>query len=241
MNRINLYANNYPNFDTQYIRQGNIGNCWLIAVLISLSLSGKGKTILSNIFYVNQDGTYTVKLFDNVRKPNYITFEPYFTVQRDQNNNLQMVFSGADLNIPEIFRNNPSTEYIWSCIIEKAVSKYMGSIRKQNGNLCATAFSLLTLNEINYHVNLSFNKRFITKFKDLMDNNKICATLETKKILPVNNNLLCSDHAYSIYKLDGDNLHLINPHNQFTDETQTIIVNINSLREFTDNITYIYL
>jgi predicted metalloendopeptidase len=57
----------------------------------------------------------------------------------------------------------------------------MGNIRKQNGNYCATAFTLLTLKDINYCVNIAINKRFISKFIQLMKDNKICATLETKK------------------------------------------------------------
>jgi hypothetical protein len=241
MNRLNLYADNYPNFETQFITQGSVGNCWLISVLISLSLTEKGKKLLSNIFFVNQDGTYTIKLFDNVRKANYITFEPLFTVERDENNNLQMLFSGANLNIPEMFLNNPNTEFIWPCIIEKAVSKYLGSIRRQDGNVCATAFNLLTNNDVNYCLNMVMNKRFISKFKDLMKDNKICATLETRKSLPNKYSFLLTNHAYSIYKLDGENLHIINPHEQFTDESKTNIVNIRELREFTDSITYIYL
>ena len=241
MNRINLYADNYPNFSTQFITQGKIGNCWLISVLISLSLTEKGKSLLSDIFYVNQDGTYTIKLYNNVRKPNYITFEPLFTVEKDENNNLQMLFSGANLNIPQAFANNPSTDLIWSCIIEKAISKYLGSIKKQDGNTSMTAFNLLTNNEVFYVLNMSMNKRFFDKFIDLLKNNKICGTLETKPVLNEKYNYLIINHAYSIFKLDGKNLHLINPHVQFTGESTSIIVNIDDLREYTDNITYIYL
>lgn len=241
MNRLTLYANNYPTFETKSISQGNIGNCWLIAVLISLSLTQKGKELLSNIFYVNQDKTYTIKLYNNVRKPNYITFKPVFTIQKDINNNLQMLFSGDNLDVPTKFLNNPNTEYIWPCIIEKAISKYLGSIKKQDGNYCANAFKLLTLNDINYCINIAMNKRYISKLIDLLKNNKICATLETKKNVYIKYNFLIDNHAYSIYKLDGDKLHLINPHDNFTDQNKTISVNIRELREYTDNITYICL
>jgi len=241
MNRLNLYANNYPTFDSKCISQGDIGNCWLISVLISLSLTQKGKKLLSEIFYVNQDGTYTIKLFDNVRKANYITIDPIFTVKKDINDNPQMLFCGANLDIPTKFLNNPNTDFIWACIIEKAVSKYMGSIRRQNGNYCANAFNLLTLKDINYCVNIAINKRFISKFIELMKDNKICATLETKKNISDKYNYLYNTHAYAIYKLDGDKLYLINPHYDFIDESKTIIVNIFDLIEFTDSITYIYL
>ena len=78
-------------------------------------------------------------------------------------------------------------------------------------------------------------------FDPIMKDNKICATLETKKNISDKYNYLHNYHAYSIYKLDGDMLHLINPHYDFIDENKTIIVNIFELREFTDSITYIYL
>ena len=74
-----------------------------------------------------------------------------------------------------------------------------------------------------------------------MKDNKICATLETKKNISEKYNYLHNTHAYAIYKLDEDKLHLINPHYDFIDENKTIIVNIFDLIEFTDSITYIYL
>lgn len=241
MNRLNLYANNYPTFDTKCISQGDVGNCWLISVLISLSLTQKGKKLLSDIFYVNQNGTYTIKIYDSVRKANYITFDPIFTVKKDMNDNPQMLFCGANLDLPTKFLNNPDTEFIWACVIEKALSIYMGNIRRQNGNYCANAFNLLTLKDINYCVNIAINKRFISKFIELMKDNKICATLETKKNISEKYNYLHDTHAYAIYKLDGDMLHLINPHYDFIDESKTIVVNIFDLIQFTDSITYIYL
>jgi hypothetical protein len=237
MATIELFYDKYPNFDPNFVSQGNIGDCWLISVLFSLSINEKGKHILRNSFNINNNGTYTIKLLNEKRINQYITIPCKFKV--DQTN--QLKYAGYSLNIPQLFNTNPSNEYIWASIFEKAISKYTGCIKKLDGNYAINAFKLLCNNNVELCYNYGINKRFLDRFFTMFKTSNIACVLEfsnstDKDIIP--------NHAYTLYDIDKDNnniWYIYNPHKQFIDIESCDKVNMLNIKNSLDVITYIKL
>ena len=238
MKSIELFSNKYPEFSPIYVNQGLIGDCWLIATLLSLSINKNGKELLRDIFFINNDCTYTVKLYTEVRKVKYINIKPIFKVDNDENNNLKFYYSGSNYNIPQLFSINPDTELIWAPIIEKALSKYTGSIRNLDGNNASSAFMTLTNKEIKKVFGYSLSKRFLEKFKNDFNNGIIIAVIETK-VRIINQDILLKNHAYCLYKIIEGNWYLINPHEHFDDIYNCVVIMQDQLIKDISLITYI--
>ena len=244
MSTIELFDDKYPTFDPHFVSQGNIGDCWLISVLFSLSINEKGKKILKDSFYINNDGTYTIKLLDEKRKNNYVKIPCKFKINKTTN---QLKYSGHSLNIPEIFMDNPSNEYIWASIFEKAISKYAGCIRKLDGNYACSAFKLLCNNEYEicygYGINLRFLERFYTMFK----NSNIACVIEflNNKFEIIEEDNIITNHAYSLYDIEVDKdkyfWYLYNPHKQFVNKESCLKIDIFKVKIYINLITYIKL
>jgi len=244
MSTIELFDDKYPTFNPHYVSQGNIGDCWLISVLFCLSNNEKGKKILSDCFYINNDGTYTIKLLDEKRKNNYVKIPCKFKINRETN---QLKYSGSSLNIPELFNNNPSNEYIWASIFEKAISKYMGCMRKLDGNYAYNAFKLLSNNNVELIYGYGINNRFLDRIYDLFKSGKIICVVElsNSNLEILTNTNLVTNHAYSLYDIDkqDDNYiwYLFNPHNQYIDKNSCSKLDIKKLKDFVSLITYLNL
>lgn len=237
MKSIELFSDKYPIFSPTYVNQGVIGDCWLISTLLSLSLNENGKELLRDIFFINDDGTYTVKLYSEIRKVHYINIKPRFKVETDDNNNLKFSYSGDYYNIPELFGLNPDTELIWAPIIEKAFSKYMGNIRKLEGNFSYNAFMTLTNKEVKKIYGFSISKRMLEKFIKNFQENLICAVIETGSNIA--NMQLIENHAYCLYKISDGNWYLINPHEHFDGLHNCVTVPQDNIIKDISLITYI--
>jgi hypothetical protein len=237
MKSIELFSDKYPIFSPTYVNQGIIGDCWLIATLLSLSINEHGKELLKDIFFINNDCTYTIKLYTEVRKVKYINIKPIFKVDTDENNNLKFCYSGSNYNIPQLFGMNPDTELIWVPIIEKAFSKYVGNISKLNGNYALNAYTALTNKEVKKIFGYSISKRMLDKFINDFNNNSICAVIETKNTII--NTELVENHAYCLYKIIDGKWYLINPHEYFNGVHNCVVISQEEILKDINLISYI--
>lgn len=238
MKYIELFSNKYPSFTPIYVNQGLIGDCWLIASLLALSINENGKDLLKEVFFINEDNTYTIKLYDNKRKSVYLNIIPKFRTDIDDNNNINFYYSGNNhYNIPYLFGINPDTELIWAPIIEKAFSKYTGSIRKLEGNHAYNAFTTLTNKDVKKINAFCLSKRFIEKFTKDFNAGLICAVIETKSNSV--DDKFTENHAYCLYKIIDGNWYLHNPHKHFDNLTNCAVMTQTEIIKNVSLITYI--
>jgi hypothetical protein len=239
---IKLFSQDEPEFNYLNIRQGKIGDCWLIAVLFSMSLHDKGRKILKNLFYINiEKETYTIKIFDEKRTARYINVDPTFELD-----NNKLIYSCDDSNIISLFNKNPSNEYIWMIIIEKAFSIYFGSMGKLNGNTSNTAYTILCENTYEIIFSFGLNNRIIDILENLFKKQLISGTLETKtklnKLESKRLNII-ENHVYCIIKIENQKIYLHNPHNNprniSNSNSNNYGYNLEDLKIITDFITYI--
>lgn len=91
------------------VRQGNIGDCYFIATIASVA--HLDPNLIANAITDNGDGTYSVRLFDQTGRPQYITVD-------------------ADLyryaNGTPIYGRGTNPREIWIPIIEKAYAQMRG-------------------------------------------------------------------------------------------------------------------
>jgi hypothetical protein len=94
----------------QDIRQGYLGDCYFVSTLAETAL--KNPSIITNMFIVNGDGTYTVKFF-NAGKPTYVTVDSYLPT--DASGRLIYASMGS-------MYNNSGNE-LWVALAEKAYAQ----------------------------------------------------------------------------------------------------------------------
>ncbi len=228
---IKLFSNNYPDFIPFYINQGKIGDCWLISTLLALSINKNGKDILKKMFIIDEKtGTYIIKLYDETKKLNYININPKFKIYTDINNKQQLVFCGNKSNIPELFNLCPDTNYIWGPIIEKAIHKFT---KLTKGSYAYKAFSLFTDKYIHKIYSYGLNKRTLEKFKN--SHNNICCVIESKN----DTTKLIKNHAYALLTIIDNKWYLQNPHDNYNELHNCIILDDDDIIKNVDIITYI--
>jgi hypothetical protein len=100
------------------IKQGYLGDCYFVSTLAETAL--KNPSIITNMFIVNGDGTYTVKFY-NAGKPIYVTVDSYLPT--DASGHLIYADLGA-------MYNNTGNE-LWTALAEKAYAQLnaMGFVR----------------------------------------------------------------------------------------------------------------
>ena len=229
-NHIDQTENYLPNGKIDHdFKQGNTGDCWLIASIKALANSPKGLKMLNDSVKVNKDGSVTVTL-KGVNKT-------YTFTKEEINGNTQL--STGDLDVRAI---------------EMAFDKYFTEEREVNGkvdlngNSMITAYNILTGKD--GYVNFSFINLFkdreitqeeIDKFND--KNHIVCVSSHNGKkdinIKAANGSdaLLTGNHAYAVSRADKNYVYLINP----WDTSTEIKVDIQTFKEFFNNLTVVDL
>ena len=92
------------------IRQGDLGDCYLLAGFASIAVHSSKP--LTNMFIVNGDGTYTIRFYDGAT-PYYITVDSQLPVNQQG----RFVFASAGLQY-----NDPTNE-LWVPLAEKAYAQ----------------------------------------------------------------------------------------------------------------------
>jgi hypothetical protein len=100
------------------IRQGYLGDCYFVSSLGEAAL--KNPSIISNMFVVNGDGTYTVRFYNSGRAQ-YVTVDSFLPT----NSSGQLIYA----NLGAMFNN--SGNELWTALAEKAYAQIneMGWLR----------------------------------------------------------------------------------------------------------------
>lgn len=115
------------------IRQGGLGDCWLMGSLASLARYPKRIKSLFDTKQLSEDGKYSVWLFD-------IESEKWIKVVIDEFLPCKLLRD----KVPRPQMSEPLGDEIWVALLEKAVAKYCGSFVALWGGQANWAFRLLT-------------------------------------------------------------------------------------------------
>lgn len=226
---------NFSNYKS--ISQGEVGDCWLLAPLAALSKSPINCILLENNFTINDDNTYTVKLYStkkkSVQKIN-INGNLYY-VPKIPGYKSDLLFAGQQQFIPE--KKQPPFESTWYAFIEKAVAILYGGYQMLDGgdpdspdvkqpdlgfyNLTGKKATTLTIDE---------STDFKKTIKKLLDEGaSIVYTTKSNNELPDGKKIktspddtndesglnLLEDHAYVLDSISNDGtIKLYNPHGE---------------------------
>ena len=233
--------NTSPNgvIDSEFA-QGTTGDCWLLASLIAINNTPKGKEILEKTLKVNDDGSVTVHL-QGVDKTYTITEE-------ELENNSQLATGDMDVRAIEIAMNKYFKE-------ERGVNNHLDI----NANRAAIAYEILTGETCSYaRKNYSFNYNAnkgsleivssITQNRigitdDIIDNfnTENLVTTVSSHSIPFSevseeyerDFILYNNHAYTVKSADEEFVYLINPHNS----KKTISISRTLFKKFFNRIS----
>lgn len=107
------------------VRQGGLGDCWLLASMASLA--DQNPDLIREMITDNGDGTYTVKLWVDGKRQD-------FTVDGD--------FLVGDDGMPVYAGGSQQPNVLWPMILEKAAAQAKGGYEEISGDRPSTAFEL---------------------------------------------------------------------------------------------------
>ncbi|EFO97726.1 hypothetical protein CRE_16056 [Caenorhabditis remanei] len=177
---LTLYKDTWP----FHAHQGNIGDCWLIAPLMTIARRQKLlEWIIPPNEYCLKHGIFLVRLFFN--------------------GEWQIVVVDGHLACNE--QGSPefaSTYYkrLWPCLIEKAVAKMLGGYHKLDGANLTSAFKYLTGSKC---LEITLNKdtdlgMLWAKLKAYQSNGFLMALSSHKEQKDISKKGLSNNHAYSL-------------------------------------------
>jgi len=116
----------------QDIRQGSLGDCWLMSVLSCLAAQPSRIKRLFNTKHLTDDGKYEISLFDLDKKAwEQVVIDEYIPCK---------LVKGE----PKASYAQPVGEELWVLLMEKAIAKFCGSYGALAGGSASWALSVLT-------------------------------------------------------------------------------------------------
>ena len=248
---IDLFRENTPTFSNyRSLSEGEVGDCWFLAPLASLSKSTIHRQLLQDNFQIHTDSrTYSIRLYTPGPIDIEITGELWH-LKADEKNESDLLFSGQQQNLTEKLDRITNT-HIWPCLFEKAAAKMLGGYQALDGGdgplakQASDGFRILTekpvrtilidehlsLEDIREELNRGAAVVFTTRLND-----EVRPTMkeDTKQDDPSGVNLL-HDHAYVVDAITRRSIvTLYNPHG----ESSKLQHNIAKPLSFQDILTF---
>lgn len=192
------------------ITQGNVSDCYLLASLAEIAL--KSPTTIANMFVVNGDGTYTVKMFNNSQAA-YVTVDSYLPVDAAGN----LVYAGVGKVA------NAATNELWVSIAEKAYAQIneMGWLRgylSGNGQNSYAAiengYIYAALGHLSGQATVAFSSTLVaTNFNAFVDAYNQGKLIGFSSMRTPASTSVVGDHAYAVVQYDAalQTITLFNP------------------------------
>jgi hypothetical protein len=192
------------------INQGNLRDCYLLASLAETAL--KTPATITNMFVVNGDGTYTVRIYNN-SQPAYVTVDSYLPVDGAG----KLTYAGTGTS------SNDAGNELWVSLVEKAYAQIneMGWLRGYlagNGQNSYAAiengYIYAALGQITGQGTVAFSTTLVptnfTAFVDAYNQGKLIGFSSNRT--PASPSVV-SDHSYAVLQYDAANqtITLFNP------------------------------
>lgn len=167
------------------LRQGQLGNCWLVSALASLATRND---IVQKLFRNNNiaaNGLYEIYGYDlDTNKKICVPVDDYFAIN----------YGGTTKFL------QPQGNELWAILLEKAFSKYEGGYANLDGGLCDWAFKFFTGAVCKYFHKNQFGQRNIWEEVacGIKKRHIICAGSNNGRDSNSSNLGIFQGHAYSI-------------------------------------------
>jgi hypothetical protein len=154
------------NFIPNNIRQGHLGDCWLLAALVALANTPEGQNHIYNM--IADTGTHiVVRLF---RKEINGSYTPVFF---KMNRTIPAVYSSCVFGIPQFIYGTHKNNIYWASFIEKAMV-FMASLNQTSAQISAPSYKKIvggeTLSRIDEIIGTPISKSYIIKPPTFLDN-----------------------------------------------------------------------
>ncbi|KAF1754288.1 hypothetical protein GCK72_020848 [Caenorhabditis remanei] len=181
---ISVYQDSWP----IHAEQGRIGDCWLIAPLMTIARKRKLlEWIIPQNDFSLKHGIFLVRLFIK-GEWTIVVVDGHFPCTKSGRSQFAILTSSE----------------LWSCLIEKAIAKMLGGYHMLNGGHMCSAFqwltgaSCLTIN-LNIETNLEMLWEKLKEFQSL-GYLMVTSTLPNVETKYVSQNGLGTHHAYSVFE-----------------------------------------
>lgn len=192
------------------INQGNLSDCYLLASLAEAAL--KTPAIITDMFVVNGDGTYTVKIFNN-SQATYVTVDSYLPID----GNGKLVYAGIGKSYNDIGNE------LWVSLAEKAYAQVneMGWLRAYlagNGQNSYAAiengYIYAALGHVTGQATVAFSTTLIaTNFDAFVDAYNQGKLIGFSSIRTPASTSVVANHSYAVLRYDAvdQTITLFNP------------------------------
>ena len=243
--------NNDTDENIRYTFQGNIGDCWLLSGINSLSYSSSGQELIKNSIEQNPNGTYTIH-FEGIdtdititqEELEYARGEDMYSSGDDDMLILELGFEAA-INMIQNGEIEVTREHE-RLTINDGEDSFISSL---DGGFFEDVMFLLTGKDVSV---VSYdNENSDNKFDEILDNFEqnpdgyalslgfLAKDLNQQAIIEdVNGEYVYtvqrSGHAFSIKSVDGDNVTIVNP----ADSSKEYVVSRDMIKKYAYDIEY---
>jgi len=213
-------------FSPNDVNQGSIGDCYFLASLVAVANNNPG--LLSRAITENEDGTYSVKLYEKVQeRVLFWTRQSFRPVTVILYPTFPITASGTDKANPNASANpahahggdsNASGTELWVKLFEKAYAILLGSYRMiGNGGFGANALETLTGRPYREEVLGSDTKQRIIEMVnagipvEVATNSASWNSLSTANATFARDNSIVAGHSYAVMAASESNITVRNP------------------------------